>query len=492
MSKGSCDHPFYIRSSYKNNSLSITLFMLLTISTTYQPATDLGYLLHKNPHNMHETNLSFGKALVFYPTASQDYCEAALLVDIDTVELIRNRKYFTSEGFSLYEYVNDRPYVASSFACVALSSVFRSAMSGKCKDKPELVNQQMPLQVKISVLPCRGGEKLLRRLFEPLGYEIHAEEIVLHETKPEWGNSSYMTVTLKNDCTVKELLNHLYVLLPVLDNDKHYWIGHDEIQKLLKHGEGWIKEHPEIELITSRYLKSQRYLVDEALSQLQEEDAVDFEVQSNNQDHEEALLEKKVNLHTIRLSEIVKELENLGVHKVIDLGCGEGKLIKLLLKKSSFDKVAGMDISMVSLQRAKQNLNVDTLPEGIRNRLTLFLGSLIYRDRRFSGYDAAILSEVIEHLEPFQLDYFEEVIFAYAKPKYVIITTPNVEYNVLFKDLPAGKFRHQDHRFEWTRQELREWADKICTRYNYQVDFKPLGPVHEVFGAPSQMVIFRA
>ncbi len=463
--------------------------MLLTISTTHQPATDIGYLLHKNPNKVHEFNLSFGKAIVFYANSSQNFCEASLLVDVDSIELVRNRKHLTKEGFSLHEYINDRPYVASSFLSVAISHIFSSALSGKCNDKPELVSQQIPLEVKISVLPCRGGEKVLRRLFEPLGYAIDATAIPLDESMPEWGNSPYFSVSLKNTCTLQELLTHLYVLLPVLDNDKHYWVGHSEVEKLLKHSEGWLKAHPDIELITSRYLKSQRYLVNAALNQLLE-DGDHPDTPMDLQDQEEASLEKNVNLHSIRLEEVIQELEALKVKKVIDLGCGEGKLIKRLLKKRCFEEIAGMDISISSLQRAKQNLHVDTLPEKTENRLTLFFGSLLYRDKRLQEYDAAVLSEVIEHLEPYQLDFLKETIFAYARPSYVIMTTPNSEYNVEFKNLPAGKFRHPDHRFEWTRSEFQDWANEICNRYSYQVRFKDLGTVHEVLGAPSQMAIF--
>lgn len=467
--------------------------MLLTISTTHQPATDLGYLLHKNPNKVNEFNLSFGHATVFYTATAEDFCEAALLIDVDAIELVRNRKHMTNQGFSLHEYINDRPYVASSFLSVAISQVYGSALSGKCKDKPDLVHQRFPLEVKISVLPCRGGEKILRRLFEPLGYTIEAIAIPLEESMPEWGDSNYFTVSLKCTHTVQELLTHLYVLLPVLDNDKHYWIGFSEVDKLLKHAHSWIKTHPDMELITSRYLKNQRYLVNTALNQLLEDgDKEVDEEASHQQDTEEALLEKKVNLHTIRLEEIIQELEHLQVRKVIDLGCGEGKLLKRLLKKRVFETVTGMDISISSLQRAKENLHIETSPEKTDDRLTLFFGSLLYCDKRLVGYDAAVLSEVIEHLEPYQLDFLKETLFAYAKPSYVIMTTPNIEYNVEFKNLPAGKFRHQDHRFEWTRKEFQQWAKEICERYNYQVRFKDLGTVHEVHGGPSQMAIFGA
>src|SRR6476659_9411270 len=128
--------------------------MLLTITTTHQPATDLGYLLHKNPERLHSFELSFGKAHVFYPEAAPDRCTAALLLDVDPVGLVRNRKGPSGEGGTLDQYVNDRPYVASSFLSVAIARVLGSALAGRSKGRPELTEVRMPLEAKISVLPC--------------------------------------------------------------------------------------------------------------------------------------------------------------------------------------------------------------------------------------------------------------------------------------------------------------------------------------------------
>ena len=457
--------------------------MLISISTTYQPATDLGFLLHKNPAKVNSFNLPFGKCLVFYPAATHDFCEAVFLLDINPIDLVRNRKYFDKEGFSLHEYINDRPYVASSFTSVALAQVFGSALAGRSKDRPELALQKLPLKVKIEVVPCKGGETILRRLFEPLGYAVEATPILLDATYPEWGYSRYFSLVLSHTCTVQELLTHLYVLLPVLDDEKHYWIGESELEKLLKYGEGWLQEHPEKELITSRYLKHQNYLINDALALLRPD--------PENESAEEDLLEKKISLHDHRLDTIVDELKALNVKKILDLGCGEGKLLKRLLKEKLFDSVTGMDVSLTALHRAKSNLNIENLPDNVRSRLQIFLGSLMYRDERLSGSDAAVASEVIEHLDPFQLESFEKVVFEHAKPKFVIITTPNSEYNALFPTLSKGSFRHQDHRFEWNRNEFQTWAKNICELYGYRVLFKDLGPSDPSLGAPSQMAIFE-
>ncbi|MDP9353246.1 MAG: 3' terminal RNA ribose 2'-O-methyltransferase Hen1, partial [Chloroflexota bacterium] len=247
--------------------------MLLTITTTNQPATDLGYLLSKHPDRVQSFGLAFGKAHVFYPEATPERCTAALLLDVDPIGLVRGKP--GSEGASLEQYVNDRPYVASSLLSVALSDVFRSAMAGRSKEREALAQSPIPLQARLAVVPCRGGEAFLRRLFEPLGYAVSAERRPLDERFPEWGESPYFTVTLEATCRLSELLTHLYVLVPVLDDEKHYYVGDEEVEKLLRRGDGWLGAHPERELIVQRYLKHQKNLARTALSRLMQEEGAD-------------------------------------------------------------------------------------------------------------------------------------------------------------------------------------------------------------------------
>jgi 3' terminal RNA ribose 2'-O-methyltransferase Hen1 len=456
--------------------------MILSIATTHKPATDLGYLLHKNPATFNTFDVSFGKVHVFYTHATADFCEAVLLVEIDPLDLVKGRA--DKNDVSGYEYVNDRPYAISSFTSVAISKVLGSALAGKCKG--DLANQKIPLIARMDVVPCRSGEKLLRELFEPLGYEVEIQPVPLDLPYLD-GESHYYSLELQACCTVKELLTHLYVLIPVLDNQKHYWVEESEIEKLLRHGGEWLKNHPAKGLITSRYLKYQKRLVNKALLRLIGEEIVSDAEESENL---EDVLEKKVSLHDIRLDQIVEELQSLEVKSIIDLGCGEGKLLKRLLRHRSFETIAGMDVSLVSLQRAKERLAVESLPEKEAHRLTLFLGALGYRDKRLCGFDAAVASEVIEHLDPCRLEAFAITLFECAKPHHVIITTPNAEYNVEFPNLAPAAFRHPDHRFEWTRAEFQAWAKEICQKHGYSAQFKELGPLHPTHGAPSQMAIF--
>jgi len=465
--------------------------MLLTISNSKSPATDLGYLLHKNPGRVQSFELSFGKAHVFYPEASADHCTAALLLDVDPVGLVRTRRGPAGEGGMLEQYVNDRPYVASSFMSVAIARVFGSALAGSSKDRPELVNAPLPLVARIAVVPCRGGEEFLRQLFEPLGYMVSAEHHPLDEKFPEWGEGAYYTVELAKNVTLQDLLTHLYVLIPVLDSDKHYWVGKDEVEKLLRHGEGWLQAHPQREAIVSRYLRGFRKLTREALARLTEEESLDPDAEQETKEEQEQTVEAPLCLHNIRLAQVVAELKACGAKRVLDLGCGEGKLIRELLKYGQFEEIVGMDVSYRSLETAAERLHFDTMPQNQKERIKLMQGSLMYRDKRLGGFDAAAVAEVIEHLDAPRLVAFERVLFEFARPKTIVLTTPNAEYNVKFETLPAGRFRHRDHRFEWTRGEFETWANEIGKRFGYTTEFKTIGEVDPHVGAPTQMGIFR-
>jgi 3' terminal RNA ribose 2'-O-methyltransferase Hen1 len=464
--------------------------MILTLTYTGNPATDLGYLLHKSPLRVHSFEQVFGKTHVFYPETAPERCTAALLLEIDPVGLVRDRRGPSGEGYALEQYVNDRPYAASSFLSVAIARTFGTAISGKSKERQVLADTPLPLEAQITVLPCRGGEDLLRRLFEPLGYEVTAVRHALDEKFPEWGESSYYTVRLKGTIRLSDLLTHLYVLIPVLDDDKHYWVGDAEVEKLLRHGEGWLRDHPERELITNRYLKHQRRLAREALDRLIGEDAPQADEVAERHAREEEAIEKPISLADQRMGAVMAVLSSSEAKRVLDLGCGEGRLLRELLKDKAFTEIVGMDVSHRALEFASQKLRLEDLPTMQKERIQLIHGSLTYRDKRLSGYDAATVVEVIEHQDPPRLSAFERVLFEFACPKTVVVTTPNVEYNVKFETLPAGKFRHKDHRFEWTRVEFQSWAHGIAERFAYAVRFLPVGPEDASVGSPTQMGIF--
>lgn len=464
--------------------------MLLRIATTHRPATDLGYLLHKHPERVQRFGLSFGAAHVFYPEANDERCEFALLLDVDPVALARGKKKGgPQDAGGLGHYVNDRPYVASSFMSVAISQVLGSALAGRCKDRAELVVEPLPLELSVSAIPSRRGSDLLERLFEPLGYEVESTRHELDAEFPEWGPSRYHSVRLTGTVTLSDALKHLYVLIPVLDDFKHYWVGEAEITKLVAKGEGWLEAHPEKELIARRYLRHRSSLAAQALSRLVEQEEPDDEEAQGESDEAEAQIERPLRLHDVRHARVLEAIEESGVASVLDLGCGDGRLVSKLLKKRGIQKIAGVDVSIRALEAAARRLKLDSLPVSVRERVSLMHGSVLYRDSRFNGYDAITAIEVIEHLDDARLRAFERVVFEFAQPRVVVITTPNREYNALFETLPAGQFRHPDHRFEWTREEFREWA-RGPEALGYAFSHSPLGDLDETHGAPSQMGVF--
>ena len=463
--------------------------MLLTITTTHRPATDLGFLLHKHPGRFQSYDLSFGRAHAFYPEATEGRCTACLLLDVDPVGIVRGKG--SAEG-PLSQYVNDRPYVASSFLSVAISQVYGSAFQGRCKDRPELTTTPIPLSARLDVVPVRGGETFLRAVFEPLGYAVECERHPLDDRFPEWGEGPYFSVAISKTTTLSELLTHLYVLVPVFDNQKHYFVGDDEMEKLLDKGEGWLGRHPEKEEIARRYLKFRPNLFRQALERLVgEEQPLEAEGDERRPAGaaEDALV-RPMSLHEQRIGAVMAAIRAAEASRVLDLGCGEGKLLRELLKDKQFGEVVGMDVSIRSLETARDRLKLDRMPEQQAARLKLIHGSLMYRDRRLEGFDDAAVVEVVEHLDPPRLAAFERAVFEFARPRTVVLTTPNRDYNVTWENVGAERLRHPDHRFEWTRWEFRDWAEGIAGRFGYSVRLLSVGPVHLEYGPPTQMVVF--
>ena len=462
--------------------------MLLTLSTTHRPATDLGFLLMKHPDNLHVVELAFGRATIFYPEASEERCTAALTLEIDPVELVRGKA--GAPGLQ-DQYVNDRPYAASSLLAVAIGRAFNTAMGGRSKDRQALADKPLPLEAKVVPLPVRGGgPDLALRLFEPLGYRVAAAAVPLDPDHPEWGDSLYVALTLAGEQRLADLLRHLFVLIPVLDNSKHYYVGEDEVQKLLRKGEGWLESHPERELIVGRYLRGFRSLIRAAHRGLDESVEVEEADAVSAKDAAEEALEKPIRLNDQRLETVAAWLAELGAASVIDLGCGEGRLIRRLLKQRGLARIVGVEVAPRVLAAAADRLRLDHMPDLQRRRIELLQGSLVYRDDRLKGFDAATLIEVIEHLDADRLPSLEAALFGHARPGAVIVTTPNAEYNALFPNLPAGGMRHPDHRFEWTRAEFEHWALSVARANGYEVRFETIGALDPAHGAPTQAGVF--
>ena len=476
--------------------------MLLSITLTEPPATDLGYLLHKHPDRLQSFAVSAGQAHVFYPEAAEQRCTAALLLEIDPITLVRGHRRAGSgstEAFSLAEYVNDRPYAASSMLAVALGKVFRTAMTGRCDARPGLAARALPLEISIPALSCRGGAGLADRLLRPLGWDVEATRIPLDPELPEWGDSRYLTVRLTGQVRLADALSHLYVLLPVLDDSKHYWVDDAEIDKLIRAGGDWLAAHPERDLITHRYLAHQRALTASAVARLAEVD--DTEPEALDNAVPEAAPEAadatppRARLAQQRRDSVLAVLRDTVLAdsasaRVADLGCGEGRLVAMLLREPSVARVLGVDVSHRALERTAQRLHLDTMADRQRDRVDLLQSSLTYADARLAGLDAAVLMEVIEHVDPPRLGALEQTMFGAARPGTVVVTTPNAEHNVRFPDLRPGAMRHPDHRFEWTRPQFRDWAAGVAGRRGYQVRFLPVGPDDPEVGPPTQLAVF--
>jgi 3' terminal RNA ribose 2'-O-methyltransferase Hen1 len=467
------------------------LAMLITLTCQTPNAADLGYLFAKHPGSVFERPFSAGTVWAFYPELRDDTLTIALLTEIDPIGLVRGPAAFGG----LDQYVNDRPYVLSSLSSVALRVAFSSALAGSTKSRPDLLEHRVPWVVKLPAVACRGGDDLLTRLFAPLGYTVTTTRHPLDARFPAWGQSDIYSVELAGAQTVRDVLGHLYVLLPVVDNGKHYYVGAEETEKLLAHAGAWLASHPERDTIVTRYLRYQRPLIESALEWLIEADEAAPDPSEEGAEgapptEVSTVVERALGLHQQRLEAVMAAVRECGARSLADLGCGEGRLLALALEEPALARILGMDVSTRALADARRRLRLDTLSEAQQRRITVTQGSLLYRDGRLADFDAAALVEVIEHLDPSRLETMERVVFGHARPRRVILTTPNREYNARWKSLSAGDLRHADHRFEWTRAECAEWAGRVAARYGYTPRHTEIGPVEEGMGAPSQMVVF--
>ena len=465
--------------------------VLLTLTMTGPDAPALGHLLRKHPDRVQTFTLPVGDATVFYPESSPERVTVALLLEIDPIGMVK-RRLKARDGLALTDYVTDRPYAASSMLAVALGRVFNTALNGRSDSYPELAAAAVPLEIGVPAVPAPAGRAasgggsgadLVRRLFEPLGWTV---ALAGHDFGPggSWGPAPYVDLTLTGRVRLADALSQLYVLLPVLDNAKHYWVGSDEVTKLVRRGEGWLASHPERDLIVRRYLKSQRDYVEDATARLQALDGAPADSEPDD-DGDEAPAPLKLQ----RLQAVLDAVREVGARRVVDLGCGEGFYLRALIADPAITELVGVDVSPRVLERAERRLGLDRLSDRQRDKLTLRQSSVTYRDDRLVGFDAILLVEVIEHLDPDRVAALEASVFGAARPAQVVLTTPNRDYNVVY-GLPEGRLRHPDHRFEWTRAEFAGWAESVAVRYGYRVDLRGVGDADPGAGQPTQLAVF--
>ncbi len=460
--------------------------MFLALQAQISPGQDLGYLLHKHPDAHYQQESSLGLAHVFYPEVLADSATAVLMLEVDTIGSLRSKR---KQHLGMEQYINDRPYVAGSLLSVAIAQHLGSALNGHSRERPERVDEALPLTLTLAAVASRGGPEWFQTLFEPLGYQWQVERYAYPgvqstsdiDKSPE---SPYYTLTLKHCLPLNQALSHLYVLLPVLDRHKHYFYGPDEVDKLLRHGQGWLEKHPAQEQIAQRYLAHRRSFATDALQQLMAEPTP-----APDHSSRESQLEAPLTLNQLRIQAIVDFINSKNPHRVIDLGCGEGRILEAILKQTHTPQVIGVDVSPQELERAEKRLKLEWMTESQLERLKLYQSSALYRDQRLAGADCLLLIEVIEHLESYQLERLARVVFGESAAQNILITTPNRDYNSVF-GMAINQLRHPDHRFEWSQSEFKDWCQQQAERYGYTLQIDGIGPQDPESGHPTQSACF--
>ena len=445
--------------------------MLLTIACNGPDATDLSWLLHKRPDRFQKFDLGYGNAFIFFPEYARDRCTACLLLEIRSDSLNELCKAKDGE----FQYVNSRQYLSSSLLSAAIGRAFSSALKGVCQDKPSLVDKSYDIEIRISSFSCRINPDFIERILAPLGYGIEWEELQKEEDYLD-GGFSYGDLHLRIHATLQNVLSHLYILFPVFDRQTHVWLGETQLQKFIRHSQKWLGEHPEKRLIINEYFgpaADLRYRMLELFGALRNQD--------DNPQY--------ASLNYARQSAIDGVLAASGAKSVIDLGCGNASLLSYLHEKDTYEKLAGMDVSAKNIESARKKLGSSFLHT--RATPDLFIGSLTYSDKRIFGYDAAILSEVIEHFETERMDSIMRIILSEARPKLFVMTTPNKTYNHEFPFLEPGAFRHPDHRHEFDKNEFSEFCERYASMFDYDFEMSHIGEELSEVGAPTLMGIFK-
>ena len=467
--------------------------MLLTITCKGEHASELSFLLHKNPYKVQEFNVIMGKAYVFYPKVSDIETTVALLADLNPIDLVKGKEGVKQDSYyTLFDYINDRPYSINSFTSSIISKVFNTACAGKCEHLPELVKTELDLSCTLYALPVKGRLDMINKIFEPLGYEVSYEEKILDSEFEEFGKSSYVDLTIHNEhITLYNLLNQIRILIPVFDKEKHYYVDEKEVDKLIRLSIDWLKDHPEKNRIVGRYFSKDKKLAVKALEALKIDEIKNDDIEEDNTTSEKTI-EKKVRLNDQRLETVKKTIIENNCKTVLDYGCGEGNLESILANESSISQITFTDISFNALKNTKFRIRSKMKNEDYDNKFSSFQSSLLYRDERCRNFDCICLIEVIEHIELNRLDTIVENIFGYYKSKIIIITTPNREYNIKYEFLEEDKLRHPDHRFEFTRDEFYKFVNNIVDndRYPYNAIIESIGEIDDTVGSPTMMAVF--
>lgn len=468
--------------------------MIMTMTAENLSGDHLGYLLHKNPANLHRASLSFGEGYVFFEETGEDRARVCLIVDADPLAMVQGRGDL---GHADALYVNDRAYVPSSLLASAIIKFFGTALSGRCKERPDLVDKPLDLVVTLPSLAPRARVNLVARLFEPLGYAVERLSSTQQISDEAASEASGYGVKLSTTSTLRELLSQLVVLIPVLDyGGDHRWVDEADIEPFLRRVGSWLPDHPYASYIVMRAFKHQKHLIRSVIERYPSiEDSLARIPSAASEQWDDAQLEEMaqspLSLNQQRFAAIESIIVSIHPSTLIDLGCGNGALIAYLAKKMRFDRLVGMDVSATVLERAKNRLANLQLSVAQQKSIEFLQGSLLYADPRIKSFDMALLIEVIEHVDPERLSALELQVFGLAAYQAIVVTTPNREFNRLYIGMSEHTRRHADHRFEWTREEFAGWASRMGETYGYDFEIDGIGSISPEVGQPTQLAIFR-
>ncbi|HWO95040.1 MAG TPA: 3' terminal RNA ribose 2'-O-methyltransferase Hen1 [Bacillus sp. (in: firmicutes)] len=450
--------------------------MQLSMKVVGEGAENLSRLLAKNPNNLYDREEKGNRTRLVFTSSNEREAEAVIFVTPDPVELVRN-----SPGiFDITQYINDREFAVSSLFCSYIRTALGTALNGKPKEEfIEWVDHPFNMEVGFGPVASHLSDQTIRELFEPLGYLIEIERGEADYSFNLKQKSSARYLKLKGQITVQQALRHLFILIPVLDNYKHYFIDEKEIEKIQRYGEGWLDEHP---------LRS--YIIEQSLrfKELINKVPISSSIVTENKVNDDVSAPPKIRLNEQRYQAIIDKVESLPLNqKVVDFGSGEGKLSVRLGMVPNVQEILAVEPSESSQLRALERFEKAAGKDQFVCPTPIW-GSLFYYDERLRGKDIIILCEVIEHIDEFRLPNIMKTIFGEYRPNALIVTTPNHEYNAVY-DMDEN-MRHADHRFEWTRGEFKDWCETWIAKFPYSMQLQGIGQEHEEYGFPTQMCTF--
>ncbi|KQY91115.1 3' terminal RNA ribose 2'-O-methyltransferase Hen1 [Paenibacillus sp. Root52] len=476
--------------------------MHLILQASGEDAAVVSHLLAKNPNNIYDRTDKGVRVRMVYTRATSSETEVLIHAEPDPVDLVRG----SPDGYDITQYINDREFVTSSLFCSYIRSALGTALNGKPKEEyTKWVEHPFDLQLSFGPVASDLPDRVVEELFSHLGYAVTLEREELSYSFDLKKRSSVRRIILRGQETVQNALRQLFLLIPVLDNYKHYFISEDEIDKIKRYGDGWLETHPHKELIVKRTLRFaeliRKYESKEGRLSISDNKPLSAEDVENDRNElaersneasteastDDVLTDDLNELRYRAITEVVARLPHR--QRIVDMGAGEGKLSARLATIAGVESILAVEPSGQSRLRAMERFaklegrhGVFAMPEPI-------IGSLFYFDEQMQHQDVMILCEVIEHIEAYRLDGIMNTLLQEYQPEVLIVTTPNKEYNDVYA-MEQESFRHHDHRFEWTRAELAERCVEWSAGTNYTYTIQGIGEQVEGYGQPTQMIIF--